>query len=167
MPYEGLGLGTPLQNAGTPAAGTDEVQTITTTGTPAGGTFRLSYGGMSSGAIAFNATAAAIDTALEAIPAIGTNNLTCAGGPLPTGVTVTFTAALGRQPVALLVVSDNSLTGGSSPAPAVARTTPGVAATGRGAPRGARLIDLNTGVQYTNTSANAAAPTWVTIGSQT
>lgn len=166
MPYEGLGLGTPLTNAGAPAAGTNEVQTITTTGVPTGGTFRLAFGGFSTAAIAHTGTAAAIDTALEALASVGAGNVTCAGGPLPTGVTVTFSGTLAGQPVALLVVSDNSLTGGTTPAPAIARTTPGVAATGRGAPTGARLINTTAGVLYINTSSNPAAPTWVVVGTQ-
>lgn len=169
---EGLGLGTPLQNAGAPSAGTNEVQTLTIGGTPTGGTFRLSASGFSTAAITWsnvNATLiAAIDAALEALPVIGAGNVVTAAGTLTAGigtVTLTFGGALAGVPAPQVGVADNSLTG-TTPTLAVARTTPGVAATGRGAPRGARLIDTSTGVQYTNTSATAT-PTWVTIGSQT
>jgi len=163
---ESTGLGTPLQSAGAPSAGTDEVQTITTTGTPAGGVFRLSYQGLSTGDIAYNAAAAAVDTALEALTNIGAGGVTCAGGPLPTGVTVTFTGALAKTAVPTLVLSYNGLTGGASPSVTIAETTPGVDATGKGAPKGALLIRLDTGVLMINTGT-AAAPTWVSVGSQT
>src|SRR3954465_8763162 len=57
----------PLQGAPVPVAGTNEVQTITVTGTPTGGTFTLTYSTQTTAAIAYNATAAAVQTALEAL----------------------------------------------------------------------------------------------------
>jgi hypothetical protein len=59
------------------------VQTLTTTGTPTGGTVPLSFDGRST-TVAFNASAAAVQTALEGLPNIGTGNVVCGGGPLPT-----------------------------------------------------------------------------------
>lgn len=108
------------------AHGTDEVQTITITGTPTGGSFTLSYGGQTTGLINHNANAAAVQAALEALSSIGAGNVSCGGGALPgTPVTVTFLKSLGGQNVALMTDNDAGLTGGTAPAVAVTETTPG------------------------------------------
>lgn len=157
-----------LTNAGAPATGTDEVQTITITGTPTGGTFKLRFNGFTTGTIAYNAAAAAVDTALEALATIGTGGVVCAGGALPgTPVTVTFSGPnLGRRPQPMLEVVESALTGGTTPAVAVTETTPGVAETGIGAPKGALLTDTTNGVLYINTGT-AENPVWTVVGSQT
>ena len=151
------------QNAGAPVAGTDEVQTLTVTGTPTGGTFKLSYKGQKTAAIAHDANAAAIDSALEALSTIGTGNVTVAGtGPF----TVTFTGALAKKAVPLLVLVDNALTGGTSPSVTIAETTPGVSATHRGAPKGTTLTDTTNAKLYINTGTSTV-PTWTVVGTQT
>lgn len=61
-------------------------------------------------AIAFNATAAVIDTAIEAITGAGT--VTSAGGALPTAVTITWAGSLASTPLALTI--NSSVTGGTS-----------------------------------------------------
>lgn len=106
--------------------GVDEVQTLTITGTPTGGTFKLAYNGQTTAAIAYNASAAAVQTALRALSRLG-SGIVCAGGALPgTGITITFTGAkLGKQDQPLITVADNSLTGGTTPAPSVAETVKG------------------------------------------
>lgn len=53
--------------------GSNGQQTITTTGTPTGGTFTLSLGGFTSGPIPYNATAAQLQTALLAMPNLSSN----------------------------------------------------------------------------------------------
>lgn len=112
-------------------AAVSEVQTVTITGTPTGGSFRLGVripgGGVEeTGNIAYNAAAAAVDTALEGLPSIGAGDVTCAGGALPgTPVTVTFSGALAGTDPAQIIVTDDSLTGGTTPAVAVTTTTPG------------------------------------------
>lgn len=103
----------------------NEVQTVTTTGTPTGGTFKLNFRGVSTTALAFNATAVAIQAALEALSTIGTGNVTCTGGPLPTGVIVTFVGNLGNQDVPAMTVTSAALTGGTTPAVVITITTPG------------------------------------------
>jgi hypothetical protein len=106
--------------------GTNEVQTATITGTPTGGTYKLSFLGVASANIAFDAAAAAVQTALEGISTIGAGNVTVsgsAGGPY----TITFKNELGGQDVALLVLNTNALTGGTSPTVGIAETTPGLA----------------------------------------
>jgi len=93
---------------------TNAVQTITTTGSPASGTFKLAFLGQTTGTIAFNAAAATIDTALEALSTIGTSGVTSAGGALPTAVTVTFDGTrFTGTPVTLIQLANNSMdTGG-------------------------------------------------------
>lgn len=104
---------------------TNEVQSITTTGTPTGGSFTLNFEGVVSGAIAFNAAAAAIQTTLQAMSNIGTGNVICAGGPLPAAVTCTFQGDLAGQNLGQFALGTNSLTGGTTPAPAFSTTTQG------------------------------------------
>jgi hypothetical protein len=121
-------------------AGTNNVQTMTETGTPAGGTSCINYDGRVTGTIPFSATAANVQTALEALPTIGTGGVVCAGGPFPgTPITVTFSGALTqKRPHPTLVIANNLLTGGTTPTWTAAQTTPGVNAlhsfTGSGTP---------------------------------
>jgi hypothetical protein len=115
-----------LGKIATTGPATNEVQTVTITGTPTGGTFTLSFGGQVTGALAYNAAAATIQTALEGLSTIGTGNVLVtgsAGGPW----TVTFIGALAGQDLALMVADGALLTGGTTPDATVAETTPGVA----------------------------------------
>jgi hypothetical protein len=106
-------------------AGTNEVQTVTVSGTPTGGTFTLAFDGQISSAIQYNATLAQFQTALDGL--LGVGNGLAAGGPFPgSPVTVTFRNQLGSADMPLMTVANNSLTGGTSPNAAVAQTTPGV-----------------------------------------
>ncbi len=160
-----------IQNAGAPSAGTDEVQTLTIGGTPTGGTFKLAFGGFTSGAITWSATDATlianIDAALEALPSIGTGGVTTAAGTVSSGIgtiTLTFAGNLAKKSVSAVSVADNSLTG-TAPTLEIAETTPGVDATGRGAGIGQLLIDTTNKKLYINTGT-ALAPTWTVVGSQ-
>lgn len=104
----------------------NEVQTITITGEPDGGTFTLTWNGQTTAPIAYNAGAAAIEDALEALSNIEPGDVVVAGGALPgTPVTVTFTGNLAGQNVALMTGSAASLSGGDDPAVVVVETTPG------------------------------------------
>lgn len=105
---------------------TNEVQTVTVTGTPTGGTFTLSYGGQTTSALAYNAAASAVQTALLALSTIGAGNATVsggAGGPY----TVTFVGDLAGENVNAITAAA-SLTGGTTPGVTVVTATPGVAA---------------------------------------
>lgn len=92
-------------------AGTNEVQTVTLNGSVTGGTFTLSYAGDETAAIAYNATAGAVETALEALGTIdGVSVAGSAGGPW----TVTFdSATLGATDVEMIVGDGSNLIGGS------------------------------------------------------
>ncbi len=103
--------------------GVNEVQTISSPSNPTGGTFTLSYGGQATAAIAYNAAASAVQSALEALTTIPAGSVACAGGALPvTPVTVTFQDELAAMDVALLVADASGLTGVTGSA---AETTPG------------------------------------------
>lgn len=108
-----------------PYSGTSsEVQTVTISGGPTGGTFTLSYGGHTTTAIPYNAAASAVQSALQALASIGAGNATvtgATGGPY----SVDFVGALADEDVAQMTESGASLTGGTSPAVTVATTTAG------------------------------------------
>jgi len=108
------------------AALTTEVQTVTITGTPTGGTYTLTYSGQTTAAIPYNATAAQVQAALIALSNIGPADVVCTGGPHPgTAVTVTFGGALANADIAAMTASSASLTGGSTPAVVIATATAG------------------------------------------
>jgi len=109
---------------GPDVAGTSEVQTVTITGAPTGGTFTLTFSGQTTAAIPFNATALALQTALNNLSNL--DGVTVAGGPGPgTPWTVTFPASMGN--VAQMTDDPSGLTGGTTPDVTVTTTTPGVA----------------------------------------
>lgn len=108
---------------------TNEVQTVTITGTPTGGTFTLSFRGATTAGLAYNAAAATVQTALQGLSTIGSSNATVAGsagGPY----TVTFAAALAATAVDEIVASGSGLTGGTASAVTVATTSEGESANG-------------------------------------
>lgn len=104
----------------------NQVQTIQTTGGATGGTFRLEFNGKSTTDLAYNASASAIQTALQSLSTIGSGNATCAGGDLPAAVNVSFVSSLAGTNNALIGVSDNSLTGGTEPEVCIDETTQGI-----------------------------------------
>lgn len=107
---------------------TDERQSVTLTGSPTGGDFTLTYSGQTTGAIAFDATAATVQAALWALSNIGNGDVRvtgAAGGPW----TVQFTNALGAQNVATMTASGAGLTGGTTPGVSIAVVNEGVATT--------------------------------------
>ena len=106
-----------------PTIGRNEKQTVTITGSPGGGTFKLSFGGQITGTIAYNADAATVRTALEALSTIGVGNVRVTGNN--PNFTVEFLDALRQTDVPLLVLDTNSLTGGSSPSVAIAESVKG------------------------------------------
>lgn len=94
----------------------DEVQQLTITGSPTGGTFTLSFDGQTTAAIAFNATPDAVQTALRALSNIADDQVFCYGSQLPSGtITIHFANAYGASNVPVLTSAD-TLTGGSTPA---------------------------------------------------
>ena len=103
------------------AAGS-EVQVVTLTTAPTGGTFTLTYSGQTTSAIAYNASAATVDAALEALSNIGAGDVVVtgsAGGPW----TVTFATALAGINVDQMTGNGSGLTGGTVETFAVAAVT--------------------------------------------
>jgi hypothetical protein len=102
-----------------------ETQNVTITGTPTGGTFTLTFNNLTTAAIAYNATAAQVASALQALANVGPVGCACFSGPLPgANVLVQFIGALfGPQP--LMTANGAALTGGSSPTVTVVRLTVG------------------------------------------
>lgn len=106
---------------GTPL--TDEVQTITVTGSPTGGTFTITFDGETTGPIAHNASAAVVELELASLSNIGPGNVNvtgATGGPW----TVTFIGDLSGANQPQMTTTD-SLSGGSDPETAVATVTAG------------------------------------------
>lgn len=98
-----------------------EVQSLIATGATAG-TFTLTFDGETTAAIAYNATAATVQAALEGLSNIDPGDVTVAGGPLPnTAVNVTFNRG-GNVPQ---MTTGGTLTGGT------ATVTTTTASTGR------------------------------------
>jgi hypothetical protein len=110
-----------------PYAGrTSEVQTVTITGTPSGGTYTLTFDGETTAAIAYNATASAVQAALEALSNIEPGDVTTTGGPHPgTAVVVTFGGNYLGENVPQMTAASGSLTGGSTPTVTVTTGTGG------------------------------------------
>jgi hypothetical protein len=116
----------------------NEVQTITISGSPTGGTFSLFFPvaneTQAQVIIAYNATAFVgnpipvggsfdnVRAALESIPQIGKNNVIVTGGPLPDNpISIEFTNVLGYKDVPTLQAA-RAFTGGTSPAISVETT---------------------------------------------
>lgn len=122
------------------AGSVSEVQTLTTSGSPAGGTFTLTFDGETTGAIAYNAAASAVQTALLALANLQPGDVTVTGATaLPTGtLTITFGGQWLGKNVPALVPDSTSLTGGSSPAAVIATGTGGgsTASNGLEVPKG-------------------------------
>jgi hypothetical protein len=83
--------------------------TLTITGSPGGGTFTISVGANTTAGIAYNASAATIQTAVTGLASVGAGNATVTGtGPFP----ITFKPGVAE---AVVKSSGAGLTGGSSP----------------------------------------------------
>jgi hypothetical protein len=108
-------------------AGVNEVQRVSHDGT--GGTFTLSFGGQTTAAINWNASAADVKSALEALSSVV--SVDASGGALPTAVEITFTDP-GAQNVAEMTEDDSSLTG-DTVGVTIATVTQGRLASGTGA----------------------------------
>lgn len=108
-------------------AAVNDVQTLTTTGVPTGGTITVRayepYGGGSGTfVLAYNSTAAAAQTAIRAVMG---PHITVTGGALPTGLVFTASGSFVSLPIDLMTIETNGLTGGTASAAAVAHTTIG------------------------------------------
>lgn len=94
------------------ASGVNEVQTINL-GAATAGTITITFDGETTGAIAFNATASAVQTALDALSNVDAGDIVVTGGPLPGTITLTFGGQYAGRDVAQVTVTPTGLTGGT------------------------------------------------------
>ena len=107
----------------------NETQRLTATGTPTSGTFTITFSGQTTAAIAHNATAATIVTALEALSNIEAGELTGSGGAINSAaVNITFGGQFANTNVALMTTNAALLINGTEPTLTPATTVAGVAA---------------------------------------
>jgi len=97
-----------------------------------GGTWTLTFNGQTTGALAFNITAAALKTAIEALSTVGAGNTLVTGGPgaagAPTPYVITFIGARGGVDQPAITTVATALTGGTpSSAATVTTLTAGAA----------------------------------------
>lgn len=92
-------------------AGTNETQSLTMASATSG-TFTLSFGGQTTSAIAWNASAATIQAALWALSTIGSGNIAVTGGPISNSpIYVEFIGTLSAANQAAFTADVTSLTG--------------------------------------------------------
>jgi hypothetical protein len=103
----------------------DEIQTVTVA-LARGGTFTVTYAGQTTGALAFDASTADVQTALQALSNLTPDKVAVTG--TPGAYTLTFGGALAATNVAQVTASGVSLSGGTTPEVTAATRTPGVAA---------------------------------------
>jgi hypothetical protein len=129
------------ESAGLPTVGSSmswgttatEVQTITISGTPTGGTLKLTYQGRAGVATSEETTALTyddvfgdVDSALEALTSIGAGDVVVSGGAWPgAAMTVTFATLLVSHSIYPIKPTTIALTGGTNVGVTVARTTKG------------------------------------------
>lgn len=102
----------------------NEVNVVTITGTPDGGTFTITVNGQTTAGIAYNAINSAVQSALEALSNVAPGDVTVTGGPGPgTPFTLTWAGAHANENMTV-ASSGASLTGGTAPA-ATTTTTQG------------------------------------------
>ncbi len=105
-------------------SGTDEVQDIEIDDDVSGGTFTLTFGGQETGTIAYNAVAATVQAALQALSTVGLGNVVITqASPV---WRATFGGDLASSNVGVISGDGSSLTGGDTTTVAIAETTPGV-----------------------------------------
>jgi hypothetical protein len=136
-------------------------QTVTISGAPTGGTFTLTGNGATTSAIAYNASAATVQTAVRALGGAFTNATVTApgaGGPYSLDVAPVLPAST--------LTANSSLTGGTSPTVTITAVTPassftgGITATSLTVQKDFNLLGTSNQIKGTLTLANGiVAPT--------
>ena len=104
--------------------GTNEVQTLSEASTVTGGTYTLTFMGETTAAIAYDATAGTVQTAILLLPNLDSGDVVVTGGPGSTAdIIFTFGGRYASGNVPLIVANSASLTGGGSYG--IVETTPG------------------------------------------
>ncbi len=110
----------------TGAAVSEEQTAIVSAGTVTGGTYNLSYKGRTTADIAYDANAATIQSALEALDSVVSGDITVTATTDITGGDLKFTFADTLGDVSLIMIDDSSLTGTGSPEVTVDQSVQGV-----------------------------------------
>lgn len=113
-----------------PAVFGAQVQTLRLTGTATSGTFTISDGAKASDPLPYNASAAQVQAAVEALSRVGAGNAVASGAGLTSGISVAIVGSLQGTALPPLVVDDTNLVG----------TSPKLAWTVTTAPNGWRSI---------------------------
>jgi hypothetical protein len=121
-----------LTFSGQTTVGINDIQTLTFTGNPQGGTVTITFSGQTTSALSWESTAGQVQTALQALSSIGSNNISVTG---PTGTSgnasgpfvCTFGGTLGTAAQPAMTLANNSLTGGTSPSLTITHTQTGSA----------------------------------------
>jgi hypothetical protein len=107
-----------------------DLQTVTITGSPTGGTFTLTGGPLGGNILTlpWNATIAQVQIAINAVLAGPSGaSCICMGTSLPSGsIMVIWVGTLSQQPQNVMTANGSGLTGGSGPTASVAHTVTGV-----------------------------------------
>lgn len=115
-----------------PYAAASEAQTINL-GAATAGSITITFDGETTGSLAFNASASAVQAALEALSNVNPGDVVVSGGPLPGTITLAFGGQYAGADVPQVTVTPTGLTGGTV---TVATTTAG----GGGALAGANIL---------------------------
>lgn len=92
----------------------NEIETVTITGGPTSGTFTLTFAGQTTSGIAWNASAATVQAALEALSNVAPGDVVVTGGPMPgLGVSVAFGGVYSGVNVTQMTGSAAGLAGGT------------------------------------------------------
>jgi hypothetical protein len=134
---------------------TAEVQTVDL-GAATAGTITIGFDGQTTAAIAYNADAATVRAALEALPNVEAGDIAVSGGPLPGTITLSFAGQYLGIDVPEVTVTPTGLTGGTV---TVATTTEGATVNWIGALDwpGAVLWGLDPGDNEVNFQLDGAA----------
>jgi hypothetical protein len=89
-----------------------QVNSLTITGAT-GGTFTVTVGAQTTSAIAYNATPAAVQAAVEALTSVGVGNTVFTGTSLATGLTIAFAGSI-MGTTLVFTASGTALTGGTA-----------------------------------------------------
>jgi hypothetical protein len=117
------GISLQTQSICNPPTPTNQQQTVTMNGTPTGGTFTLEFNNRTTTPLAYNASAASVQSALQAIapPNATVTVMGPDGGPW----VVTFGGSLSGVDEAVMTADNTGLTGGTSPNATASITTHG------------------------------------------
>jgi hypothetical protein len=101
----------------------DKTRWLSISGSPSGGTFTVTINGQTTSAIARNATAGTIQTALAALSSVGAGNVACYGTSIDAAPVLIVLKGAAAE-IELTITTTDSLTGGTSPATALSRYAP-------------------------------------------